>query len=123
MTTDIATVYRVEDGSGSGPYAVLGYDGVHGVNWDREAHGRLHPTPARTFLYELQGKGLTPRFGFSSRRQLQRWFSRTDLENLKAKGFDVVRHRVPRALVYKQRCQVVFCNPIREDTHVPVPAI
>jgi hypothetical protein len=100
----MATVYRVEDERGYGPYcgdSPIGYEG-------NETH---RPTPHSDGLPNQYD-----RHGFISIEALVRWFdapnwrrpSVSDIQALRLAGFKIVKYDVPEGALHRGKRQVQF---------------
>lgn len=74
-------IYRVENEDNEGPY----YGTNHHSEWTKRDHNNSPKHPMPTF------RARNREFGFDSMKQLRRWFSKTELNNLKKLGFRIVK--------------------------------
>lgn len=94
LKKNITKVYRVQNKSGAGPYQMLS------DSWTDRCHDApLQPTPRDDRGMSLAWRNLTLsktytynefNFGFESMESLTAWFNDTELERLKALGFEIV---------------------------------
>ncbi len=100
----MATVIRVQNSAGEGPYRYLPI--IHEVENMAAEHvnADTHPKPQREGMSKWHGNF---RCGFRDMNQLCRWFSPQELAMLKRNGFDVIMlHDVK--IVAELKHQTVF---------------
>ena len=85
----LSTIYRIENKDGIGPYKEsMGFEDDHPVYKMALDHNRL-PTSSGDKGIERVAKGFEY-FGFKSMKQLEKWFSKNEIEMLKTYGFHIV---------------------------------
>lgn len=91
-------VYRVENKDGEGPYRGPTNDWF---NWQTRSHNHLPTAPSEDLP---TGRGWI--CGFKDKAQLNRWFTKKELLNLRKIGYRV--KRISAAKVRRGKYQVVF---------------
>ena len=113
-------VYRVQDGSGRGPYRP-GFSHL----WTDVTHALRNPTYFAELGWEpseMADKFATYEKGGCGKRtveQLRRWFSEAERARLNARGYSIVRMKVDRILAESDR-QLVFARktPLKQNVIV-----
>lgn len=106
----LVTVWRIENGEGMGPYQAYGC--YKAAGWTASEHERCthRPTPNRDGLphpWDTQSR----RYGFATLTDVNRWFTPTERQRLRARGFRLVCLQVPAADVLRGGKQVAFLDP------------
>jgi hypothetical protein len=103
-------IYRVQKADGSGPYR----SGLIEM-WLKSSHnGGSHPNAYNDRLLKAKWSKMSEakqeryKFAFSSMRQLQSWFNKSELKRLKALGFEIKELRVSKRDVIMGSRQVIF---------------
>lgn len=104
-------VYRIEEENGTGPYQGK----TSAANsWFRKSicnhNSEKRPGPRECFILREMGVDDLKKycFGFSTIKQLERWFTKTDRELLHKSGYYISVYSVPKEYYMKATNQCVF---------------
>lgn len=102
--------YRVENKDGKGPYTNGKYCySISRIGWNTKQHSPKHNNHGPMECEDLKDVELdkeTMIFGFTTLKQLESWFTATELVNLYDEGFKIVR--VKGQLVKASKYQAIF---------------
>ena len=104
------TIYRIENKDGYGPYKTCADSPINSDEWTNYLNN--NPDPYNENLYFTSG---IHQCGFKTLKQLNKWFSRTELNMLGSLGFYIVKITINpknKEDYSEGECQIVFDSNI-----------